>query len=84
MKRTIRIILKKKNQIEPESWKKEWRGMPEFIQGSKASIKGVVVHFENLKDLKDFSTLVGRNVTMHTKGFFFPVKKIKLKTDVYR
>lgn len=61
-----------------EDWKKEWKNMPEFIQESKESIKGVTVHFETKKDLKKFNEVTGLNVTMKTKGVFFPpIKTIK-------
>jgi hypothetical protein len=57
----------------------EWKDMPEFVQDDRESIKSVVVHFETLDDLKLFSELVGKNITMKTKGFFFPVKEGSVK-----
>ena len=57
-----------------------WDGMPEFIQESKASIKGVIVHFETTEDLEAFNELTGLNVTMKTKGIFFP-PKIPIKAE---
>lgn len=65
--------------IEDE-WKKEWDGMPEFIQESKASIKGVIVHFETIEDLEAFNALTGLKVTMKTKGVFFP-ERTPLKAE---
>ncbi len=53
----------------------EWQDMPEFEQGSTASIKGVMIHFETKEDMDAFSKLIGRTITMKTKGVFFPVKK---------
>jgi hypothetical protein len=63
---------------EDDIWK-EWKDMPEFDQPSKASIKGVMVHFETLEDMALFSKLIGAPITMKTKGIFFPVKKNKEK-----
>jgi hypothetical protein len=53
----------------------EWKDMPEFVQENKESIKGVMVHFETLEDMEAFSKLVGKSITMKTKGFFYPVKE---------
>ena len=60
--------------MKDSTWKEEWQDMPEFVQENKESIKGVMVHFETPEDMDEFSKLVGRKVTMKTKGFFFPVK----------
>lgn len=68
-------------RINPE-WYEEWKDMPEFIQEDKESIKAVMVHFETIQDMQEFSKLVGKNITMQTKGFFFPVKK-KQEKKVY-
>lgn len=65
-------------RINPE-WYKEWKDMPEFIQEDKESIKFVMVHFETEEDMQAFSDLVGRKITMKTKGFFFPVNNSKIK-----
>jgi len=56
----------------------EWQDMPEFVQEDKESIKGVMVHFESLEDMDAFSKLIGRKITMKTKGIFFPVKTDKI------
>jgi len=57
----------------------EWKDMPEFIQDDRESIKAVVIHFESVDDMKAFSKLIGRNITMKTRGFFFPVIEKKVK-----
>jgi hypothetical protein len=63
------------NQEDEHDWKKEWVGMPEFIQLDKESKKSVIIHFENWEDMEAFAKLVGREITPSTKSFFFPVKK---------
>lgn len=60
-------------QPSPDDWKKEWVGMPEFIQVDKESKKSVVIHFEKWEDVEAFGKLVGREITPNTKSFFFPV-----------
>jgi hypothetical protein len=67
-----------KNDIEIH-WEQEWLDMPEYIQEDKGSIKGVMVHFETLEDMEEFSKLIGKEITMKTKGIFFPVKKVETK-----
>lgn len=68
-------------RINPE-WYEEWKDMPEFIQENKEPIKSVVIHFETIEDMKKFSELIGKNITMQTKGFFFPIRKRKRKIYV--
>lgn len=62
-------------QPTQDDWKKEWIGMPEFIQVDKESKKSVIIHFESWEDVEAFGKLVGRNITPNTKSFFFPVSK---------
>lgn len=57
--------------LEPK-WAEHWKGMPEFVQDDRESIGHVVVHFENLDDMKAFTQLTGLIVTEKTKGVFFP------------
>ena len=57
--------------------RQEWLDMPEFVQENKNSIKSVRVHFESIEDMKSFSDLIGKNITMKTKGFFFPINPPK-------
>ena len=57
----------------------EWLDMPEFVQENKNSIKSIRVHFESLEDMKTFSNLIGKNITMETKGIFFPINPPKEK-----
>jgi len=71
-----------KQSIQKILWKEEWQDMPEFIQEDKESIKCVSVHFETLEDMEAFSKLIGRTITMKTKGIFFPVKE-KEQKQVY-
>jgi len=62
----------KKDNIE-----KHWFDMPEFIQENKEAFKRVTINFENKEDIEAFNKLTGLNITMKTKGIFFPIKKEK-------
>jgi uncharacterized protein YjgD (DUF1641 family) len=73
-----RIKMPKEKSNHQEIWD-EWKDMPEFVQEDKESIKSVIVHFETLDDMKLFSELIGKNITMNTKGFFFPINKDGIK-----
>ena len=65
---------------DDESWRSEWKQMPEYEVQNKEAIKKISVSFETEEDMKKFSDLIGRNITMETKGIFFPViEKDKLE-----
>lgn len=56
------------------NWKEEWKGMPEFIQEDKEAIKRVTINFETEEDIEQFNKVTGLDITMKTKGVFFPKK----------
>lgn len=56
-------------------WATHWQDMPEFIQEDKESKANVVVHFETLEDMQDFSNLIGITITPETKGIFYPANQ---------
>jgi hypothetical protein len=60
-------------------WQKEWQGMPEFVQENLQEIHSITVHFVNIEDMKQFSELVGKNITFTTKSMLFPVTKTEKK-----
>lgn len=67
-----------------ESWKEHWQDMPEYIQEDKEATKSVAVHFETPSDILSFNKATGLNITMETRGVFFPSKsgkKIKYMQD---
>lgn len=56
-----------------EDWKKEWVGMPEFIQEkSDKPFTQITIRFKNQEDLKQFSNLINQNLTKKTKSIWFP------------
>ena len=56
-----------------EEWKKEWVGMPEFIQNKiDEPFTQITIRFKNLEDLKKFSNLINQNLTKKTKSIWLP------------
>lgn len=53
-------------------WKKEWKGMPEFVQEDLMPIKSIKVHFENDKDIKKFADLINQKITSTTQYVWYP------------
>jgi len=46
-----------------EPWKQQWIGMPEFVQNTTEPYASVYVRFSCEEDMKDFSRLIGQEVT---------------------
>ena len=56
-----------------EDWKKEWVGMPEFVQTkSEKPYAQITFRFANESDLKDFENLIGQKLTKNTKSAWHP------------
>ena len=55
-----------------ENWKEHWKNMPEYVQENKEAIKRVAINFESEAAIEEFNKLTGLNITMKTKGIFFP------------
>lgn len=61
---------------EVVAWRKEWRGMPEFVQEDLTPWKSIIVHFSTRGDLEVFSAVVDRKLTPNTRSFWFPEAEI--------
>lgn len=61
-----------------ETWREEWKDMPEFVQNDLMPWKSIVVHFETKEDRKDFAKLVSQNITSETKSIWYPAAKIAI------
>lgn len=59
-----------------EDWKREWQGMPEFIQKDLEPYKTIYVHFENRADTEAFSKLIEQRITFNTKSIWYPQAEI--------
>lgn len=69
---------------EKKYWQEdEWIDMPEFVQENKQAIKRVAINFESEEDMTKFNEVTGLNITMKTKGVFFPLQKSKKKEYRY-
>ena len=79
MERKKRKFKKKSLVIEEHDWQKEWQGMPEFVQENKEAIKRVAINFETAEDMALFNKITGLNITMKTKGVFFPLPEKRAK-----
>jgi hypothetical protein len=82
--------MNKNNEVEQNDlfgdenfdWKKEWKGMPEFVQENLQEIHSITVHFVTIEDMNKFSELVGKNITFTTKSMLYPVTKTEKKVWV--
>lgn len=59
-----------------EWWRKEWRGMPEFIQEDLSPRKSIYVHFADTQDMLAFAELVGQTITSQTQSIWYPKAEI--------
>jgi hypothetical protein len=57
---------------QPEWWEDLWKGMPEFRQNDCEPYRSILVHFNDERDMKAFSDLVGQKLTTDTKYLWFP------------
>ena len=55
-----------------ESWKEEWKDMPEFIQEDLTSHRKIVVHFRNDEDVAEFAELMKQKITPKQKSLWYP------------
>lgn len=55
-------------------WKKEWKGMPEFVQEKKEPYAKIVFRFDSEEDLQEFAKLIGQKLTKKTKSAWYPFK----------
>lgn len=62
-------------------WKKEWKGMPEFVQGDLMPLQSVLIHFETQEDVDAFAKLIGQRITPLTKSRWYPEVKISRYID---
>jgi hypothetical protein len=67
-----------------EEWRKEWVGMPEFIQDDLTPWKQIVVSFAGPADMAAFAELVDQTITPDTKSIWFPAANLeKIATKRY-
>ena len=54
------------------TWKKDWVGMPEFVQEDLQPFQKIIVSFETKEDVENFAKLVGQKITYKTQSIWFP------------
>ena len=63
---------KKKKATKDESWRKEWQGMPEFVQESCTPWRTIKVHFRNQADVRSFMKLIGQKFSRKAPFIWYP------------
>jgi|TARA_R100001530_G_scaffold2201_3_gene3673 hypothetical protein len=61
-------------EYDEEVWKKEWRGMPEFIQEKQEVYAKIIFRFDNEEDLQEFAKIIGQKLTNKTKSAWYPFR----------
>jgi hypothetical protein len=59
-----------------EAWEEHWQGMPEFNQKDLQPYSSIMIHFENRKDMEEFSKLVNQKIYKTTQSIWYPEAKI--------
>lgn len=59
-----------------ESWRQEWKDMPEFKMQNLTAEFSLKINFESEADVAKFAELVNQNITPNTKSIWFPEVKI--------
>lgn len=55
-----------------ESWKDEWKDMPEFIQENILPMYSVRINFKDAEDMRKFRLLIGQPITPKTDSIWYP------------
>ena len=59
--------------FEPNDWRKEWEGMPEFVQEDQSPFRTINVHFRSAEDVAAFAALIEQRITEKQKSLWVPV-----------
>ena len=57
-------------------WKKEWIGMPEFVQEDLDPIQQIIVSFATKEDIEEFAKLIDQKLTRKTQSVWYPKAEI--------
>ena len=57
-------------------WKKEWVGMPEFVQEDLNAVQQVIINFATKDDVQAFAELIGQKLTSKTQSVWYPKAEI--------
>ncbi|MFA5934955.1 MAG: hypothetical protein WC827_03670 [Candidatus Paceibacterota bacterium] len=64
-------------------WKKEWQGMPEFIQKDLTPFRIIKVSFRSKEDVAEFAKLMNQKLTAKTRSIWFPKVQWRLRSKKY-
>jgi hypothetical protein len=59
----------------PESWREEWKDMPEYNMEDKEPFQKIIINFETESDVKEFAKLIDQKLTYKTISIWFPKKE---------
>lgn len=59
---------------DPEKWKEEWEGMPEFVQEKQKPYAQIIFRFNSEQDLQEFAKIIGQKLTKKTKSCWHPYR----------
>jgi len=66
-----------------ESFRDEWRNMPEYIQEDLTPFRVINVRFRNQKDVDAFEKLMQQKITEKQKTIWFPYAEPRI-ASIYR
>lgn len=69
---TAKTLFEGWEEDDEAEWKKNWKGMPEFIQEDNPPYMKIYVSFRNEEDYKEFAKLVDQNLSTKTKSIWYP------------
>jgi len=58
-----------------DEWKKEWKGMPEFVRLDLEPFQKIIVNFKTREDVLEFAKMIGQRLTLETDSIWFPPNK---------
>jgi nucleoside-diphosphate-sugar epimerase len=67
--KVIGVDLKKGKHLPTTGW--------EFIQEDLEPFRSIIIHFENIEDIKKFSELLNQRITHLTKSIWYPEATIE-------
>ena len=59
------------------TWQKEWKDMPEFIQEDLTSHRKIIIHFRNDEDVIKFSELIGQKISSKKNSLWYPKMEVR-------
>ena len=62
---------------EEFNWRKEWEGMPEFLQEDLTPYRVLNVRFRNEEDVQEFTRLMEQVITPKQKALWFPYAEFR-------